>query len=140
MSDGYGLSRWVHLGNEAGLDAASYMSWLANDEETAVVGVLLESIPDGQRFVQAGRALMASGKPTFGYMMARSAEARAAVATHTGALLGSHGLRKAVLSRAGVVAVPTLRALEDALVLPLEGFFRSATDWRYSRPRAAPAR
>jgi len=121
MNDGHGLSRWIHLGNEAGLDAADYMSWLADDDETTVVGLLLESIANGDGLVEAGGALLASGKPAFAYLMARSAAGRAAVATHTGALLGSHGLREAVAARAGITTVPTLRALEDALVLASRG-------------------
>ena len=116
MNDRHGISRWIHLGNEAGLDVASYMSWLARDDKTAVVGLLMESIADGPRFVSSARELLDAGKPVFAYNMARTPDGQSAVATHTGALLGSQGVREAVLESSGVVSVETLRALEDVLV------------------------
>ncbi|WP_028924652.1 acetate--CoA ligase family protein [Pseudonocardia acaciae] len=117
MAEGVGLSRWVHLGNEAGLDAAAYLEWLADDPDTSVVGMLVENIVDGERLVRAGRALAASGKPLFAFNMVRGAGAQAAAMSHTGAMVGSHLLRAAVLDAAGAVVVPTLQVLQDALAL-----------------------
>jgi acyl-CoA synthetase (NDP forming) len=121
MEQGVGLSRWVHLGNEADLDAAAYLEWLADDPQTGVVGILLESISDGDRLIHAGRALAARGKPLFAFNMVRTQGARAATRSHTGALVGSHRLRDAVLDAALATRVPTLRVLQDALILASSG-------------------
>ncbi|TMR05529.1 hypothetical protein ETD83_06290 [Actinomadura soli] len=121
MEQGVGLSRWVHLGNEADLDVAAYLEWLAHDPKTEVVGMLLENVTDGDRLIRAGRELAARGKPLFAFNMVRSQGARAATRSHTGALVGSHRLRAAVLDAASATRVPTLRVLQDALILAASG-------------------
>ncbi|WP_165969030.1 acetate--CoA ligase family protein [Actinomadura sp. KC06] len=121
MEQGVGLSRWVHLGNEADLDVAAYLEWLAHDPKTEVVGLLLENVTDGDRLIRAGRELAARGKPLFAFNMVRSQGARAATRSHTGALVGSHRLRAAVLDAASATRVPTLRVLQDALILASSG-------------------
>ena len=117
LGSGIGLSRWVHAGNEADRTIADYLEWLASDENTRTVGLLLEDIKDGPRFIEAARRIIAAGKPVFAYSMARSDMGREAALSHTGAMVGSFAMREAVLRAAGVVSVPSLRALEDALML-----------------------
>jgi acyl-CoA synthetase (NDP forming) len=117
MGAGIGLSRWIHVGNEADLVIADYLDWLADDPETTAVGLLLEDLKDGARFVAAGRRLAAAGKPVFAYDMIRSDEGREAALSHTGAMVGSLALRQEVLRAAQMVSVPSLRVLEDALTL-----------------------
>lgn len=117
LGSGIGLSRWVHAGNEADRTIADYLEWLADDEHTRTVGLLLEDVKDGQRFIEAARRIIAAGKPVFAYSMARSDMGREAALSHTGAMVGSFAMREAVLRAAGVVSVPSLRTLEDALML-----------------------
>lgn len=112
-----GLSRWVHLGNEASLTAADFLHWLATDPETKAVGVILENIVNGAELVSAGRALVASGKPVLAYNIGRTEAGRRATTSHTGALVGSYEIRELLLKEAGIVSVPTLQTFEDALVL-----------------------
>ncbi|MQA87473.1 MAG: hypothetical protein GEV03_23320 [Streptosporangiales bacterium] len=128
LEAGIGLSRWIHLGNEADVDAADCLDWLADDPHTKVVGLLLENVADGARLVEAGRRVAAAGKPMFAYTMVRTDRGRAAALSHTGALVGSHELREDLLAAAGAVSVPTLRVLEDALAL-------AATDGLPAGPR-----
>jgi len=117
LGSGIGLSRWVHAGNEADRTIADYLEWLAGDKHTRTVGLLLEDIKDGPRFIEAARRIIAAGKPVFAYSMARSDMGREAALSHTGAMVGSFALREAVLKAAGVISVPSLRTLEDALML-----------------------
>ncbi len=117
MGGGLGLSYWIHAGNEADLTIAEYLRWLADDPTTTAVGLLLEDIKDGPTFVAAARRLAAAGKPVFAYHMVRSEKGQAAALSHTGSMVGSFELREAVLRAAGVVGVPSLQALEDALRL-----------------------
>ena len=114
---GSGLSRWVSVGNEADIDVADHLAWLADDDETQVIGLLLEHITDGPRLARAAAQALAAGKPIFAYAMARTSVGQEAAKSHTGALVGSHALRELVLRSAGIATVPTLQALEDALRL-----------------------
>ena len=121
MGDGVGLSAWMHGGNEAGLVLADFLDYTAADEHTRTAGLLLEDIKDGDRFVEAGRAMAAQGKPVFAYNMARSDKGREAALSHTGALVDSFAAREAVLEAARVVSVESLRELEDAVMLAATG-------------------
>jgi len=113
---GGGISSWVSLGNEADVDLAECLDWVSSDPGTKVVGVILEHVSDGPRFMQAARKTLAAGKPVFAYNMGRTPRGQAAVATHIGALAGSFALREALLTESGVVTVPRLAVLEDALL------------------------
>ena len=117
MGAGIGLSKWVHVGNEADLVIADFLDWLVDDPQTKTIGLLLEDIKDGPRLVEAGRRLAAAGKPTFAYNMGRSERGREAALSHTGAMLASFELREAIIRAAGIVSLPSLRVLEDALML-----------------------
>ena len=117
MGAGVGLSHWIHVGNEADLVMADYLEWLADDEDTRAVGLLIEDIKDGPRFVEAGRRLSRAGKPMFAYNMIRSDKGKEAALSHTGAMVGSLALREEVIAAAQMVSVPSLRVLEDALHL-----------------------
>jgi acyl-CoA synthetase (NDP forming) len=117
MGAGVGLSHWIHAGNEAGLVIADYLEWLVDDAVTTMVGLLLEDIKDGPRFVEAGRRFAAVGKPMYAYNMVRSEKGRQAALSHTGAMVGSFELREEVIRAAGMVSVPSLQVLEDALLL-----------------------
>jgi acyl-CoA synthetase (NDP forming) len=61
--------------------------------------------------------MAAAGKPMFAYNMVRSDRGRAAALSHTGAMVGSFAVREAVVRAAGMVSVPSLRVLEDAVAL-----------------------
>jgi acyl-CoA synthetase (NDP forming) len=117
MGDDVGLSHWIHVGNEADLIMADYLEWLASDQDTRAVGLLIEDIKDGPRFIEAGRKLADAGKPMFAYNMIRSDKGKEAALSHTGAMVGSLALREEVISAAQMASVPSLRVLEDALHL-----------------------
>lgn len=121
MGAGVGLSSWVHAGNEADVTIADYLAYAAADEATGSAVLLLEDLKDGDRFVEAGRAMATAGKPVFAYSMVRSDQGRAAALSHTGAMVGSFAARAAVLRAAGVISVGSLRELEDAVLLASAG-------------------
>ncbi|MGH3758913.1 acetate--CoA ligase family protein [Actinophytocola sp.] len=112
-----GLSYWIHAGNEADVVIADYLDWLVDDDATSTVGLVLEDIKDGPRFIEAGRRMSKAGRSMFAYCMARSRKGRDAVLSHTGAMVGDIEMREAVLRAAGVVSVPSLLVLEDAIAL-----------------------
>lgn len=116
-SDGVGLSRWVSLGNEADLGLADFARWLADDERTRLVGAIVDHLGDGPALVEAVGRLRAHGKPLLACLLARTDSGSAASQSHTGAMVGSHRLRRDVLDAAGAVVVDGLQELEDALAL-----------------------
>lgn len=111
-----GIANWITLGNEADVDLPAYLEWVAEDEETTTVGLLIEHLTDGPRFIAAARAVRRAGKPLFAYNTGRTDRGRAAAVSHTGAMVGSHAIREQVLAAGGVASVGTLAELEDVLL------------------------
>jgi acetate---CoA ligase (ADP-forming) len=88
-AEGARFSKIISTGNEAGLTTADYLLWLAEDEATGAVGVVIESIRDVAAFAGAARALREAGKPIVALKAGRTAAGSQASIAHTGALIGS---------------------------------------------------
>ncbi len=71
-----GLSKIITMGNEWQVTAPDYMRWLAADETTSVVGVVLESIKDPSDFAAACRLLRGAGKGLAVLKVGRSSRRR----------------------------------------------------------------
>ncbi|MBM4429372.1 MAG: acetate--CoA ligase family protein [Chloroflexi bacterium] len=111
---------WRHLissGNEAVLDSADYIGYLAGDPHTRLIIAFLEGIRSPQRFVAAAEAAAEAGKPILLVKVGRSAGARRAVQAHTGSLAGSDQVVDAVLRRLGVMRLDSLDELVEAAEL-----------------------
>ena len=115
-----GISHWISTGNEVDLTMADFVSWLATDDETQAVGLILDNIVNGPGLIEAIRLLRSRGKPAFAYLLARSRSGREAARSHTGALVGSYELRRDLLISAGAVLTDDLLTLEDALALSVQ--------------------
>jgi acyl-CoA synthetase (NDP forming) len=82
-----GFSKIISTGNELGTTTADYVSWLAQDPDTAVIGLVVESIPDAEKFAQAIAAARAAGKTVVALKVGRTALGGLATTAHTGAVL-----------------------------------------------------
>lgn len=109
-SSGDGVSLAVSLGNKAGLAEHDFLEYLAEDPETAVVLLYLESISDPKRFLQAC-SKTALRKPVFLLQGGVTAEGMRASASHTAALATSAALLESAQRQAGFVSVHSLEAL-----------------------------
>ena len=108
---GAGLSTLVTTGNEAGLDAGDVFAHLVDDPDTDAIGVFLESVRRPEVFRRAALRAAAAGKPVVALHAGRSELGRAAAQSHTGALVGNHGMALAALADLGVVTVDSLEGL-----------------------------
>jgi acyl-CoA synthetase (NDP forming) len=54
-SRGCGLSKFISAGNQADLDVADYLEYLANDPETKVVVMYVEGLRDGKKLFNVGK-------------------------------------------------------------------------------------
>lgn len=85
--EGMGFSRVISTGNEIGITSADYLEWLAQDPASAVVGLVIESISDTDRFISAVRSLRVAGKPLVVLKVGRTPGGQRAAMAHTGALV-----------------------------------------------------
>ena len=110
---GVGFSHFVSLGEGADVDFGDMLDWLAADAKTQAILLYMESISGARKFMSAARAA-ARNKPVIVVKAGRSAQGRAAAASHTGALAGSDAVFDAAVQRAGMLRVDTLQQLFDA--------------------------
>jgi acetate---CoA ligase (ADP-forming) len=109
---GIGFSHFIATGNEADVDVADCIAWLADDPRTSVIVAYLEGCRDGERLKAALARARVARKPVVAIKPGASESGQAAVQSHTGALAGSKRVFDAVLRHYG--AWPATR-IEDAV-------------------------
>jgi acyl-CoA synthetase (NDP forming) len=93
---------WVSTGNEADIQVADGISFLADDPETEAIACYIEAIKDRDRFAKAVTRARANGKPVIAMKVGGSAVGAAAAASHTASLAGSDAIYDAAFRQLGV--------------------------------------
>ncbi len=114
---GLGFAKLVSVGNESDLGVGEIVGMLAEDEDTKVILLFLETIRDAERLARAARLAHARGKPVVAYKLGRSALGEALAKSHTGALAGSDASVDAFFRHNGIVRVDMLETLVE--IVPL---------------------
>jgi acyl-CoA synthetase (NDP forming) len=103
-SQGYGLSKFVSIGNQADLGVADYVEYLADDPETHVIALYVEGFKDGERFFQVAREVVKK-KPIIIYKAGRSEAAERAAMSHTASVAGSSIVFDNICKQIGLLQV-----------------------------------
>ncbi|MFA5076480.1 MAG: acetate--CoA ligase family protein [Patescibacteria group bacterium] len=111
-----GFSRFISLGNKAGVTENELLEFLASDRETDVILAYLEGIADGQKFLQLAKQITRH-KPLIILKAGQSAQAQQAIASHTGSLAGADEAVSAAFKQAGVIRAYSLGDLFNYLKL-----------------------
>ncbi len=107
-----GLSKLVSMGNKADLSEIDFLKAFAADDETKVIVGYLESISDGNRFMQAAETACLK-KPIVIFKSGVTAVGGKAASSHTGSLAGADIAYGAAFRRSGVVRADTFEAMFD---------------------------
>jgi acyl-CoA synthetase (NDP forming) len=111
---GLGVARFVSIGNQADVEIAEVLDWLAGDPATTLIACFVEALRDGPRFLAAARR--AAGRtPIVVLKGGRSEAGRRAAGSHTGSLAGSHDVFRAACASAGVVLAEETEEFFDAV-------------------------
>ncbi len=110
---GIGTPVLVTTGNEADLQVADIIAWMAASEEVEVIAAYAEGIRDGARFVAALEAARRARKPVALMKVGRSALGEAAARSHTASIAGDDRVVDAVLAEFGVHRARTTEELLD---------------------------
>jgi acyl-CoA synthetase (NDP forming) len=100
-----GFSKIVTIGSEFRVTGADYLDWFAGDPETSVIGLILESIQDADRFADAVDRVHAAGKSLVMLKVGRSATGARATLAHTGALIRNDDAFAGFAARYGIPVV-----------------------------------
>ena len=115
-SDTFGMSKMISYGNRSDVDEADMIWYLSEDPQTKVVGLYVEGLGDGRKFMNtAKRAIKERSKPIVVFKNGRSARGAKQAASHTGSLGGSYGVVKGALDQAGIISVDSYEELTAAL-------------------------
>mgnify|MGYP006283599565 CR=1 FL=1 len=106
-------------GNEASLGVEDVVEAYLADPQIRVLTIYVEQIRHPQRFLSLASQARSKGKPMVLLMPGRSARAREAAQSHTGALAGDHATALACLQREAVATVDSLDELLDVSAILL---------------------
>ncbi len=108
---GFGFAKLISMGNEADLTAGEIALMLADDPETSVILLFLETIRRPDLLAQAAARAHEQGKPIIAYKLGRSEAGAALAATHTGAMAGSDAAADAFFRAHGIIRVEHIETL-----------------------------
>jgi acetate---CoA ligase (ADP-forming) len=107
-----GFSRFVSVGNRAGVDEDDLLYSLGKDDATKVILLYVESLVDGRRFLETAREVT-EHKPVLVIKSGRTPAGERAAMSHTGSLAqsGRDQLYDSLFEQAGVQRIETLGEL-----------------------------
>jgi len=107
-----GFSKFVSLGNKAGVSEADVLEALGDDPETKVIIGYLESVDDGERFLRKAQ-IVTEKKPVIMIKAGTTQSGARATSSHTGSIAGSVVASTAAFRQAGIIQVHDLESLFD---------------------------
>ncbi len=108
-SEQIGFSRFVSVGNRAGVDENDLLHALRKDPATSVILLYVESLANGRRFLETAREVTEE-KPVLVIKSGRTSAGESAAKSHTGSLAqsGRDQLYDSLFAQSGVQRVDTL--------------------------------
>lgn len=113
---GCGVAHWFSTGNEFDVGALELLVGLLSRNDVERVGLFVEAITDLSWLGEADAAMARTGKQVFLVKIADSDLGQLAAGGHTGRVVGSSDISRAVLGQAGFTRVPGIAELADCLV------------------------
>jgi acetyltransferase len=111
-----GFSKFISMGNKAGLTENELLLYFKNDPKTDVILMYLEDLVDGREFMRIAREITNSPtnpKPIIALKAGRTRLGARAASSHTGSLAGSDRVYDAIFSQSGVLRGNTLEEIFD---------------------------
>jgi len=105
--ENYGFSCVISIGNKMDIDESEVLEYLTTDEKTKVIGMYLEGIKNGQKFM-ATAAKVGKIKPIVLLKAGKTEKSQKAISSHTGALAGSDEIISAICEKAGIMRAENL--------------------------------
>jgi len=110
---GIGFSHMITTGNEADVQAADALAWLAGDPATKVILLYLEGCRDGARMLEALELARRAQKAVVAIKLGRTDAGIKAAQSHTAALAGSDAVFDAVFRQLGVYRAHNIEEFFD---------------------------
>lgn len=112
---GLRYSKVVSYGNALDVDEIELLEYLADDDETDIIGAYIEGVRQGKRFFNALKNA-ASRKPVIVYKGGRTEAGQRAAQGHTASMVSSIDVFRAVCSQSNAMWVENIEELQDQIV------------------------
>lgn len=120
---GIGINYWITTGNEADIDVAESLEWMAAQPDIKVIMAYVEGVRDGERFRRALALARSNGKPIVMMKVGRSEIGARAASSHTASLAGSDAIYDALFRQYGVHRATTTEEQIDVAYACARGIF-----------------
>ena len=114
---GSGLSKFVPVGNEADLSMLDILEYLVDDDDTSVIGMIIEGITDGTRFRRLAEKARSVRKPIVAFKLGRSRIGAESAVAHSSRLAGEARAYDALFRLCNIASVPTVETLAAGCAL-----------------------
>lgn len=108
----FGISKVACLGNKCDIDECDMLEYVGRDPATEVITMYLESINDGQRFLELGRRI-GKKKPIIVLKSAVTAPGARTSLSHTGSMAGENAIYDVAFRQVGIIRVDSFPQLWD---------------------------
>jgi len=114
MECGVSISHAFSAGNQADVDVADLVAYLADEPSCHAIVCVFEGMAQPQRLLDAARIAWRSGKPLLIHKTATGILGAEAAISHTGSLAGSDSAYRAAFERGGAIVVEEFEGLMEA--------------------------
>ncbi len=97
------------------MDSTDFLEYFAIDDETEIIGIYLEGVKEGKRFLEVGRKISKT-KPLVVLRGGRTETGKQIAASHTGALAGAEEIWSAALKQAAAIEAGSMEELFDTML------------------------
>jgi len=107
-----GISKSIDLAKKCDINEIDCLEYLREDPSTKVIGMHIEEIADGKRFVEVARktALL---KPILAIKAGKTEIGARAIASHTGSIAGKDEIYGAAFAQSGILRIHDVEELVD---------------------------
>jgi 3-hydroxypropionyl-CoA synthetase (ADP-forming) len=110
------MSKMISYGNRSDVDEADMIWYLSEDSHTKVIGLYVEGLGDGRKFVNTAKKVISERKkPIVVFKNGRTTRGAKQAASHTGSLGGTYTVVKGAFSQSGIISVDSYDELTASL-------------------------
>jgi acyl-CoA synthetase (NDP forming) len=117
MKKNIGVSLYITTGNEAMFQVEDCMEYLVHDETTNIITGFIEEFRNIEKLKTVAHEAAKRKIPLIMLKIGRSAKARKAAVSHTGALAGNDSVVEGFFSQLGIIRVDTIEELVETAAI-----------------------
>ena len=120
IKENFGFSKFISIGNAADIGFNEILEYLKRDEETKVIGLYIESIKDGKKFIEVCKEVTKE-KDVVVLKVGRGEAGKRAAFSHTASIVGDDEVYSAVFKQCNAIRVERIEELFSlSLILQMD--------------------